>query len=240
VTAASPASSAGAAALRDLYRRRARRYDLAAALFPLAGMRLGAYRREAVAALGLTPGATVVDLACGTGLNFPWLERDVGPGGRVIGVDLTDAMLAEARRRVRAAGWMNVELVEADLADYRFPDGIDAAISTLGITLVPGYDEVITKAAAALRPGGRLAIFDLKRPGWPDPLVRFAAWVNRPFGVTLDLAVRHPWESVRRHLQQVEFREYYAGALYLSVGQQTKAATSREADAVGPAGRRGP
>ena len=53
-------------------------------------------------ALGLRPGDTVVDIACGTGLNFPLLEEAIGPDGRIVGVDLTDAMLAQAQRRIES------------------------------------------------------------------------------------------------------------------------------------------
>jgi demethylmenaquinone methyltransferase/2-methoxy-6-polyprenyl-1,4-benzoquinol methylase len=212
-------------AVRHLYRRRAGRYDRAVWLFRLAGFRFDRYRRLTVAGLGLTPGNTVVDLGCGTGLNFPLLEEAVGPSGRIVGVDLTDAMLERAHERVRAAGWANVELVQADLAGYAPPGGAAGILSTFAIALVPEYDAVIARCAAALRPGGRLAIFDLKEPeGWPRWLVQVAAWANRPFGVTLDLADRHPWKSVRRHLAEREYRELYFGALYLSVGQQAEEA----------------
>lgn len=162
---------------RELYRRRARRYDLAMWIYRLCGFRIDHYRRQAVAALALRPGDTVVELSCGTGLNFAMLQRLVGPSGRVIGVDLTDAMLFEAKRRVDRAGWSNVELVQSDLAEYTAPDGVGGFLSTLVLTLVPEFDAVIQAASGALRPGGRLAVLDMKFPdGWPEWLVRSAAW----------------------------------------------------------------
>ena len=96
-----------------------------------------------------------------------------------------------------------------------------AIFSTLALTLVPEYDAVIEKVSRALHVGGRLAVFDMKEPtAWPYCVVRFAAWLNKPFGVSLDLADRHPWESIRRYLTEIEFREYYFGALYLCVGEK--------------------
>jgi demethylmenaquinone methyltransferase/2-methoxy-6-polyprenyl-1,4-benzoquinol methylase len=127
----------------DLYRKRAKRYDFAIWIYRLAGFRVNRYRREAVAALNLKPGDLVIDLACGTGLNFPYLERAVGEHGKIIGVELTDAMLDQARARVRTAGWKNVELVQSDLANYEFPAGVSGILSTMSITLVPEYDEII-------------------------------------------------------------------------------------------------
>lgn len=195
-------------AIRELYRRRAGRYDRSLWLFRLAGFRFGRYRRSTVGSLGLGPGDTVVDLGCGTGLNFALLEQAVGPNGTIVGIDLTDAMLDRARVRVSSRGWRNVQLTRADLAEYTPPDAIAGALSTFAITLVPEYDQVIARCAAALRPGGRLAICDFKEPpGWPHWLVRLFAWLNRPFGVTLDLASRHPWESIRRHLAEVDYQE---------------------------------
>lgn len=203
---------------RDLYRKRARNYDLAVLIYPLFGIRVNRYRQLTAKSLNLKPGDTVVELGCGTGLNFTYLQDQIGESGSIIGVDLTDAMLEVARQRVQDNGWKNVELVQSDMAEYQFPSGIDAALSTLAITLVPEYDQVIQHAAEALKTGRRLAILDLKRPdNWPQWLVRFVAWLNKPFGVSLELAERHPWESNSLYLDQVLFQEFYFGALYLSV-----------------------
>ena len=200
---------------RALYRRLAPHYDR------LVGADVSTYRRRAVEALSVSPGDTVVDLGCGTGRNFPWQERAVTASGRVIGVDLTDAMLRKARHRVERTGWGNVELVESDAADYAFPGNMGGVLSTFAMTMVDDYDGVIRRAAEALRPGGRLAILEMKRPeGRPEWMVRFGVWLLRPFGVSLDYAKRTPWESVRRHLDEVLYQEFYAGAIYLCVGQR--------------------
>jgi demethylmenaquinone methyltransferase/2-methoxy-6-polyprenyl-1,4-benzoquinol methylase len=66
---------------RDLYRQQARHFDRAIWIYRLVGLREKKYRRETVKALSLKPGDTVVDLGCGTGLNFPWLEKAVQEQG---------------------------------------------------------------------------------------------------------------------------------------------------------------
>jgi len=96
------------------YRKRSSRYDRTVSLFNLFGpfgFNIPVWRCEAVRALDLQRGDTVVDIGCGTGLNFPLLQEAIGPEGRIIGVDLSDAMLAQAHRRAVENDWQNVELV---------------------------------------------------------------------------------------------------------------------------------
>ena len=137
----------GKSQLTRLYRKRARFYDWSAQLYYLIGFREWAYRKKAVRALRLRPGATVVEIGCGTGLNFRLLRNEVGSTGRVIGVDMADAMLVKARERVDAREWHNVELVRSDAASYPFPDGLDGILSTFALTLVPEYEEIIARGA---------------------------------------------------------------------------------------------
>jgi len=205
--------------VRELYRRRARRYDLSANIYYLAGFREWAYRARAVRALQARPGDTIVELGCGTGLNFAALERVVGPHGRIIGVDMTDAMLAQARRRIQARGWRNVSLVESDIARYDFPGPVEGVISTFALTLVPEYEPVIARGAGALAPGRRLVVLDLKAPAWaPRWLVAGAAWLTGPFAVTADLASRHPWEPMSRLLTDFTMDDLYFGFAYVASG----------------------
>jgi demethylmenaquinone methyltransferase/2-methoxy-6-polyprenyl-1,4-benzoquinol methylase len=174
-----------------------------------------------VSALALSPGDSVVELGCGTGLNFAHVQRVIGLDGKIIGVDLTDAMLDKARDRVARERWTNVELIQADLAEWHFPVGVSGVYSTLALTLVPEYERVIERASRALRSGGKLAVLDMREPsGWPTCLVRLAAWLNKPFGVSLDLSDRHPWESIRRYLTETHYKEYYFGVLYLCSGKK--------------------
>lgn len=212
----------GPAALRDLYRRRAAHYDFTANLYYLLGFREWAYRKRAVAALRLRPGDTVVEIGCGTGLNLPLLRSAVGDTGRVIGVDMTDAMLERALKRVASRRWRNVELTLGDAAAYRFPRGVDAILSTFALTLVPEFDCVIERGARALREGGRWVVADLKLPAGKrrGPLLSLLLTLSRPFGVTLDLGERHPWESLRRHLRDFGMEERYFGFTYVAWGEK--------------------
>ena len=129
-------------------------------------------------------------------------------------------MLEEADKRIRRNGWQNVALVQSDAAKYRFPEQIDGIISTFAITLIPEYDGIIQNSAAALSPNARFAVLDFKKSdNWPMWIIKSFVILTRPFGISLDIADRHPWESVARYMTIVEFRELYFGALYLCVGK---------------------
>ncbi len=205
-----------------IYRKRAKRYDFTANLFRVIGFREPAYREMAVKALNLQRGDTVVEIGCGTGLNFPLLQEAVGPAGKIIGVDLTDAMLAEAHSRVEKQGWTNVELVQSDAAQYRFPSGVDGIISSFAITLVPEFDQIIRNGAEALSPGKRWVILDFQLPTKQPArlLTPLAVWLTRPFGVRIEMANRHPWESIDKYFTNSSLTEYYMGMAYISVGKR--------------------
>ena len=82
--------------------------------FARATASVGGVREGCVRALDLDPGDTVVEFGCGPGVNLPALREAVGQDGRVVGVDLTGAMLDRARGLVERRGWENVSLVQAD------------------------------------------------------------------------------------------------------------------------------
>ena len=205
--------------IRKLYGRTARFYDLALLGYRLAGA--DRHRREIIAQLGLKPGDVVVDLGCGTGANFAALVESVGPAGRVIGVDLSDAMLARAQQRIARKGWKNVDLIETDLRDYAFPQQTAAALAAFTLEMVPEYDAVISRIAASLPGSGRLGLLGLKHPeGWPEWLIATGVWLNKPFGVSRDYEDFQPWEAVKRHMRVVEFHELYYGAAYRCIGER--------------------
>jgi ubiquinone/menaquinone biosynthesis C-methylase UbiE len=211
----------------DLYRKRTRNYNFSAQLYYLLGFRLASYRERAVAALKLHARDTVIDIACGTGANFPLLQQAIGPEGKIIGVDLTDAMLAQARQRVEKEGWNNVELVQSDATSYQFPENVNGIISSWAITLVPEFDAVIRNARRSLPAGGRFVVLDFKLPsGRLSKFAPLGVFITRPFGVSMELASRHPWESIAAHFGNVGLEEFYGGFVYVAVGEQREVPTT--------------
>jgi demethylmenaquinone methyltransferase/2-methoxy-6-polyprenyl-1,4-benzoquinol methylase len=208
------------ARLIALYQKQAKAYDQSG----IHG--LEPWRKEAVKQLHLKSGDLVVDLGCGTGLNFLWLQEAVGPQGRIIGVDLTDAMLEQARHRVAEAGWKNVELVQADAARYLFPAQVDGILSTFALTFIPQVKLVIQNGCRALAPGARWVVLDMAWPrAWPlwfHHLLFFFRLSS--YGITGEVVRRRPWQTVWSTMQQslgeVKRQPFWMGFFYLAWGKQ--------------------
>ena len=211
--------------LIETYRRKAQHYDLTSRLYPAPGYPHPAQRVRAVEALRLHPGDCVIDIACGTGLNFPLIEAAIGPEGRIVGVDLTDAMLARARVRRDANGWSNISLVQADAADFDFPTEVDAIVCTYALSQVPECAEVIARGAAALSGGGRLVVLDLKIPDdTPRWLAHLGTTIVRRFAAIEEWMTRRPWDVIRGamkdELAELSWTELFFGTAFLAAGSR--------------------
>jgi SAM-dependent methyltransferase len=113
--------------------------------------------QRAVADLAPQPGDAVADIGCGTGRALPALRETVGPDGTVIGVDLTEEMLAEATRRGRNAV---ATLLLADATSLPLTTGkLDAVFAAGLVTHLPDPVAGLAELARVCRPGGRLALF---------------------------------------------------------------------------------
>ena len=210
--------------LIEIYRKKAKHYNITSRFSPVPGYPQQSQRRRAVRALGLRPGDSVVDIACGTGQNFSLIEEAIGPGGRIVGVDLTDAMLDRARHRIEANDFRNISLVQADAAEFDFPAEVDAIVSTYALSHVPECADVIAHGAEALSAGGRWVVLDLKAPEKaPRWLAQLGIALARPFGSIDEWVARRPWEAVRTAMQDeladVSWAELFFGTAFLAAGR---------------------
>ena len=202
--------------VQAMYESGAKHYDFTTILFRLIGLRMKAYRSLAIKKLSLQRGNCVIELGCGTGLNFPFLMEQIGPEGRLIGIDLTPGMLDIARVRVDRSGWKNVELIQSDIAAYDFPEGVNGVLATGLFGYIPEYDRVIKAASQALVPGGHLAILDGKQPeNLPSWLFKIVLKLGGPFGYTPEYFNVRPWESVERYFKETSLEKKYGGMIYI-------------------------
>lgn len=194
----------------------ARFYDVLSGERPVyqAGRVLG------IAELRLRPDARVLDIGCGTGLNFPLLRDAIGPGGRIVGLDASSSMLARARARVAGNGWTNVECRQGDAAELAAlisdEPRFDAVLFTYSLSIIKGWEEAFGQALEALVPGGRIVVVDLALPTgrWRvlTPLARFACLTG---GVDPH---RAPWRLLAAATTQPAHRVIRGGHIHIAAG----------------------
>jgi ubiquinone/menaquinone biosynthesis C-methylase UbiE len=194
--AATPLRAPNRSAAMEQYRRRARFYDLELAL-------IEGVRRRAVERLGLKRGDTVLDVGCGTGLSFELLEQRIGrDAGKIIGIEQSSDMIAQARARAERERFENVTLITSPVEDAEIPATESPGLADAALFHFT-HDILRTPAAVAnvirhLKPGARIVASGLKwaRP-WALPtnlMVLQAALMS----VTSLEGLAEPWSNLAR------------------------------------------
>jgi SAM-dependent methyltransferase len=193
-------------------------YDRDAAYYDSRTGAFTGYREAIVDLLPLRPGDVVLDVGCGTGLCFPLVRELIGPTGRIIGVDASAPMLELAAERVRAAGWDNVSLVAAPVAEADLPPADHALFCAVHDVLrsAPALDTVL----AALRPGGTVAAGGGKwAPPWALAVNAAVLALHAPF-VTDFTGFDRPWALLAERLPDLRVHELAMGAGYTAAGHR--------------------
>ena len=175
--------------------------------------------------LAPAPGATLLDVGCGTGASALPAARAVGPEGRVIGVDLAGAMLERARGKAEALGLRNAAFRTGDMTDLGFAEAsFDAVVCVFAIFFVPDMEAQVARLWRLVRPGGHLAVttwgpeplepggrafWDAVRFIRPDLVADFRPWdrITEPEAVTrlfLDGGAAAPEVAAEAGVQPLE------------------------------------
>jgi len=161
-----------------------------------------------IAKIDIHPGDTVLDLGSGGGLDCFLAAQKVGPGGRVIGVDMTPEMIGKARANAARIGAANVEFRQGQIEAIPLADGeADVVISNCVINLSPDKPAVFREMFRVLHPGGHVAVSDIVTRGPMSPLVAksLASWAGCIAGA-LDV------EEYRRGLADAGFTDVAVAA----------------------------
>jgi ubiquinone/menaquinone biosynthesis C-methylase UbiE len=196
-------------ALRQ-YRRRAAGYDRG-----FSSRAVARVRRRALERLELTRGAVVLDVACGTGVNFAAIQRAVGPGGRLIGVDLSPEMLGVAHARVETAGWRNVELLQSAIEEADLP-AADAALFSYTHDVLRS-PQAVQRVLDAVRSGARVVAAGLKAMPWGGPANAVLRRIARGYVTTFD-GFDEPWDQLAAGLTGVRVENMMLGSAYVVSG----------------------
>jgi SAM-dependent methyltransferase len=196
------------------------RYGAMAGSYELRTTSGDAWRRDLVKRLAPRRGETILDVGCGTGRNFAQILERIGPEGRLIGLEQSPEMLAQARARVERHGWTNVELVCVGAEEAAIPANADAAL------LCAVHDVMRSPVALAnvlrhLREGGRIVAGGPKWARWRQSgavSLNLSTWrLNRDCVSTFE-GFQRPWSHLADLVPDLRVDDVYFGAGYIATG----------------------
>jgi ubiquinone/menaquinone biosynthesis C-methylase UbiE len=176
-------------------------------------------RRKAVERLELQPDSRVLEVGCGTGLNFRFMLEKLDPQrGTLVGLDFSQDMLDRAAARVARKQWTNVSLLQADATQLALNRQFDVIFFAYSLTMIPNWPEALRRAYEHLAPGGRLGVLDFgkfQRWGPLAPVMR--GWLRANHVETLQ---PYP-ETVREVCGNLELHHWCGGYNFTAIGRRS-------------------
>ena len=204
--------------IKSLFNKIARQYDLLTSL--LCFNRDKYWRRVAADAAKIAEGDQILDVCCGTGKLTLEIAKRLGANGLVTGLDFSAEMLSVARAKLNNSPYREqVALIEGNAMSLPFPEhSFDAATSAFSLRSVPDIAQAISEMRRVVRPGGRVVVVDLAKPGLPvfQQASHFysekvAPWLGRR-GIIMSGPRKWLPESLLRFPSQKEIAGVFAAA----------------------------
>ncbi len=205
--------------VKEIYRHHAPWYDRVAA--PIFG---SPFQQEAISYLDLKTGDVVVDVACGTGGNFNFIEQCIGDSGHLIGIDLSAEMLQQAHLRVAANQWRNVTLINSPAEEAQFSGTAnaflfsfahDALQSPVALRNLFQHATELTRVAAC---GIKLA------PWWNFPMNCLIFQIDQLYH-TVHTGLAKPWNILAEFVSDLEINSGAFDTVYVAYGTVTRTRT---------------
>jgi ubiquinone/menaquinone biosynthesis C-methylase UbiE len=176
----------------------------------LTGMKI--YREKAVSSLNLTENSIVLDVACGIGFNFRFIENYIGNNGKIVGVELSPKTVKLAKKLIVKQRWTNIELVNMSIMDYEPKILFDAVICTQAMEIIP--KAAVDKILQLLKPQGRFAMIGMKLSSripyrLLNPLMEYFA---KSGGIDIH---RDVYKYIETKCSSVSYEEYLGGFYYI-------------------------
>ncbi len=193
------------------------KYDLSMSHF------FGRYKSVAFDDSSLKYGDNVLVFCCGTGLDFPYILSKIGKDGQITGVDFSSEMLNKANNRIRENKWENVELIQADISEFKGdPDKkYDAGVCTLGMSIIPEYRKAYYNLCSHIKERGEIIIGDMKlASGWLSLFNPLTVLLSKKYGGSYEGHENSMelFSLMEKELTHLRKKEFFLGSYFYCIG----------------------
>jgi demethylmenaquinone methyltransferase/2-methoxy-6-polyprenyl-1,4-benzoquinol methylase len=196
------------------YRKHAARYDSTT-------HRTEPLRKRTIAHLRLRTGDVVLDVACGTGLSFALIQKEIGPTGKLIGIEQCPEMMERARLRATAGGWENVLLIESPVEASAIPLLVDAVLFNFTHDVLRSR-AALEKIFHGTRAGARVAAAGMKLLSWwLAPANLYIMLKAYPYMTTFE-GLNRPWSLLQEYVPDLQIEPVFWGGAYLAFGTHAR------------------
>lgn len=185
------------------------------------------YKKIAIDKSMIKEGDTVIVFCCGTGLDFNGIEKRVKESGRIIGVDFSKEMLKKAEKNIINRGWNNIELVNEDVTKYKHQKDLGgyahAGICTLGISIIPNYQQAFYNLLSFVKLGGEIILGDMQLATGINSIFNpITIYLSKPFGGSKEghKNSHNLYQLMKKELRDVNKEEYLLKSYFIAWGKK--------------------
>ncbi len=184
----------------------------------------GKYKKLAFNESSLRKGDRVLVFCCGTGLDFPIILKKIGKEGKIVGVDFSSEMLDIAKEKIRKNNWENIELIEADVTEFKdkTDNKYDIGVCTLGISIIPDYKSAYYNLLSYIKKQGEIIIGDMQLAS--GKLARFnpmTIFLAKKYGGSYEGHQNsiELYNMMKRELSGVRKKEFFFKSYFYCIGK---------------------